>query len=144
MHEDSCAPEQTRQIRQRARNASKQTASAVTGKPRKHKQAKCGPGQEINGPELFREAADGNELQNQSKAGCLTATLTSDPRVKDSWKMNPDEKMQMLERAGKTKALVLTLVYRDGTTQLDPEQVSRARLQGVLFLWRMNSRDLTL
>ncbi|XP_056299250.1 DNA polymerase nu [Pseudoliparis swirei] len=136
MHEDSCAPEQTRQIRQRARNASKQTASAVTGKPRKHKQAKCGPGQEINGPELFREAADGNELQNQSKAGCLTATLTSDPRVRDSWKMNPDEKMQMLERAGKTKALVLTLVYRDGTTQLDPEQKLTPEVCGLLVLMK--------
>ncbi|TNN72010.1 DNA polymerase nu [Liparis tanakae] len=138
MREDSCAPEQTRQIRQRARNASKQTASAVTGKPRKHKQDKCGPGQEITGPELCREAADGNELQNQSKAGCLTATLTSDPRVKDSWKMDPDEKMQILQRAGEAKALVLTLVYRDGTTQLDPEQKLAPEVCGLLVLMKNN------
>ncbi|XP_075948320.1 DNA polymerase nu [Anarhichas minor] len=147
MHEDSFAPKQTRQIRQRkvedrchesARNASKRTPSSVTGKPLKHKRAKCGPDQEINGPKISHEEAGGNEPQNQSKAGSLTATLTSDPRVKDSGKMNPDEKMQTLERAGKTKALVLTLVYRDGTTQLDPEQKLAPEVCGLLVLMKNN------
>lgn len=49
----------------------------------------------------------------------------SDPRVKDSGKLSPEEKIHMLEKAERVKALVLTMVYRDGTTQLDPEQVSR-------------------
>uniref|UniRef100_A0A8C2X349 Polymerase (DNA directed) nu n=1 Tax=Cyclopterus lumpus TaxID=8103 RepID=A0A8C2X349_CYCLU len=145
MHEDSYAPKQQiwqRKVEERcgesAENASKQPSSAVTGKPRKHKRAKRGPDQDINGPTLFHEAADGNKLQNQSKAGCLTATLTSDPRVKDSWKMNADEKMQMLERALETKALVLTLVYRDGTTQLDPEQKLTPEVCGLLVLMKDN------
>lgn len=75
---------------------------------------------------MSHEGANGGEPQNQSKAVCLTATLTSDPRVKDSGKLDPDEKMKILEKAGKAMVLVLTLVYQDGTTQLDPEQVSRA------------------
>ncbi len=130
---DPYAPKQTCQIQQTkveerscesAVNA-KQTPSSVACK-RKHKLAKCGPDK---GPKTSHEAANGGDPQNQSKAGCLTATLTSDPRVKDSGKLNQDEKMQVLEKAGKAKALVLTLVYRDGTTQLDPEQVSRAGRQ---------------
>lgn len=106
-------------------NVSKQASSSVTltCKPFKHKWAKCGPDQGTN---ISREGANGGELQNQSKASCLTAALTSDPRVEDSGRLNQDEKMQMLEKAGKAKALVLTLVHRDGTTQLDSEQVSRA------------------
>ncbi|XP_068443598.1 uncharacterized protein [Clinocottus analis] len=147
MHEDSYAPKQTRQIRKRkveeryresTRNASQQTPSSVTGQPLKHKRAKCGPDQEINGPKIFHEEADANAPQNYSKAGCLTATLASDPRVKDSWKMNPDEKMQTLERAGKTEVLVLTLVYRDGTTQLDPEQKLTPEVCGLLVLMKNN------
>ncbi|KAM9335552.1 DNA polymerase nu [Symphorus nematophorus] len=98
----------------------------MTCKPFKRKWAKCGPDQGINGPKISHEGAKGGDHQNQSKAGCLSVTLTSDPRVKDSGKMNPDGKMQMLEKARNAKALVLTLLYKDGTTQLDPEQVSRA------------------
>lgn len=134
-HKDSNAAKKNQQIQkskveerscESATNTSKPTPTSVTGKPLKHKQATCGPDQRTNGPKISQEGANGGEPPNQSKAGCLTATLTSDPRVKDSGKMNPDEKVQMLEKAGKAKALVLTLVYRDGTTQLDPEQVSIA------------------
>ncbi|XP_078132745.1 DNA polymerase nu [Sander vitreus] len=145
VHKDPYGPKQTRQIRQSmvegrcpesARNTSKQTPSSVTCKPLKR--AKCGPDQGINGPKLSHEEANGNEPQNQSKAGCLTAALMSDPRVKDSGKMNPDEKMQMLEKVGKTKALVLTLVYRDGTTQLDLEQKLTQAVCGLLILMKNN------
>nr|XP_020495986.1 DNA polymerase nu [Labrus bergylta] len=80
---------------------------------------------------------DGTD-ENQSKAGCLTTSLTSDPRVKDSGRMNSEEKRQMLEEAGKAKALVLTLVYRDGTTQLDPEQKTTPPVCGLLLLMMNN------
>ncbi|KAF1380707.1 hypothetical protein PFLUV_G00166660 [Perca fluviatilis] len=145
VHKDPYGPKQTRQIWQSmvegrcpesARNTFKQTPSSVTCKPLKR--AKCGPDQGVNGPKLSHEEANGNEPQNQSKAGCLTAALTSDPRVKDSGKMNPDEKMQMLEKVGKTKALVLTLVYRDGTTQLDLEQKLTQAVCGLLILMKNN------
>ncbi|KAM6960389.1 DNA polymerase nu [Tautogolabrus adspersus] len=59
-------------------------------------------------------------------------------RVKDSGRMNSEEKMQMLEEAGKAKALVLTLVYRDGTTQLDPEQKTAPPVCGLLLLMMNN------
>lgn len=62
----------------------------------------------------------------QLTANFLPTTLMSDPRVKDFGKLNPEEKIEILELARKARVLVLTLVYRDGTTQLDPEQVSRA------------------
>lgn len=60
----------------------------------------------------------------QLKAHFVPTTLMFDPTVKDFGKLSPEEKMKIFEMAGKASVLVLTLVYRDGTTQLDPEQVS--------------------
>ena len=133
MHTDPHAPKQTQQRQSEmeerghelTRNASRQIPSSVTCKPPKHKRAKCGPHQATNEPKTSHEGANTSEAQNRSKASCLASTLTSDPRVKDSGKLSPDEKMQMLEKAEQVKALVLTMVCRDGTSQLDPEQVSR-------------------
>lgn len=62
----------------------------------------------------------------QLTANFLPTTLMFDPRVKDFGKLHPEEKMEISEMTRKARVLVLTLVYRDGTTQLDPEQVSRA------------------
>lgn len=127
---DQCAPKSIQQIQQKeeegrccesATNALKQTPSSVTCQPLQRKQAKRVPDQKISGPKMSREKA---KPRNQRTASCLTATLASDPRVKDCGKMNPDEKMEMLEKARRAKLLVLTAVYRDGTTQLDPEQVT--------------------
>lgn len=134
-HKDQCAPKQTRQIQQRmmegkcyepAMKAFRQTPSSVTRQPLKSKRAKCGPFRRINGPKMSCVEANGDEPHNQSKGCYLTPTLTTDPRVKDCGKLNPDEKTEMADKVGRAKALVLTLVYQDGTTQLDPEQVSRA------------------
>lgn len=61
----------------------------------------------------------------QLKAHFLPTTLMFDPRVKDFEKLNPKEKMEIFEMARKASVLVLTLVYQDGSTQLDPEQVSQ-------------------
>ncbi|KAK5893419.1 hypothetical protein CgunFtcFv8_006292 [Champsocephalus gunnari] len=136
---DTHALKKTRQIRQSkvaercreiARIASKPTPASVPGKELKHKRAKP------NGPKISHDEADGNETHNQSKASCLNATLTSDPRVKDSGKMNQVERMQMLEEAGKSETLVLTLVYRDGTTQLDAEQKHTPEVCGLLMLMK--------
>lgn len=95
----------------------------MTSEPSKQKQAKRGPGCGTDGSKTENDKA-------RSKAAYLTESLTSDPRVKDSGKLNADEKAQMLEKAGQAKALVLTMVHQDGTTQLDPEQVSRAEGTG--------------
>nr|XP_040039007.1 DNA polymerase nu [Gasterosteus aculeatus aculeatus] len=129
-HEDSHGPKQTPQIRQRK--------TKERCKPLKHKGGKHGSDQEIDEPKITHAEAGGPEPSNQSKAGSLTATLTSDPRVKDSGKMNLDEKTQTLERAKKAEALVLTLVYRDGTTQFDPEQKLTPEVCGLLVLLKNN------
>ncbi|XP_062300432.1 DNA polymerase nu [Scomber scombrus] len=137
---DMYAPKQTQQ-RQRevvershefTTNASGQIPSSITFKPPKHKRGKFEPHQAANEP----KSSNTSETKNQSRAGCLTATLTSDPRVKDSGKLSPDEKMQMLEKAEQVKALVLSMVYRDGTTQLDPEQKLTPPVCGLLVLMK--------
>lgn len=51
-------------------------------------------------------------------------SLISDPRVCDAGCVSQEERECILEETGKAKALVVTMVYQDGTTQLDPEQVS--------------------
>lgn len=131
-HKDQYAPKSIQQIQQKKEEAMccesatstfKQPPSSVTCQPLHRKQAKCVPDRKINGPKISHEKA---KPRNKHTASWLTATMASDPRVKDCGKMNPDEKMEMLEKAQKAKLLVLTAVYRDGTTQLDPEQVSRA------------------
>lgn len=52
-----------------------------------------------------------------------TLALTSDPRVSDGSHLSQKERMCVLEEATRARALVVTMVYQDGTTQLDPEQV---------------------
>ncbi|XP_060887992.1 DNA polymerase nu [Labrus mixtus] len=133
-HQDPCA---LKQSQQKAEKKCCESDSA-TCKPPKSKRAKREPDQGKDMTKVSHAQANGIELQNQSKAGCLTTSLTSDPRVKDSGRMNSEEKMQMLEEAGKAKALVLTLVYRDGTTQLDPEQKTTPPVCGLLLLMMNN------
>ncbi|XP_071379648.1 DNA polymerase nu [Centroberyx affinis] len=103
------------------------------------KRAKRGPDSAPNEPKTALEGANSAEPQNQSKAACLTVAMTSDPRVKDAGKLNPEERIRVLEEAGKARALVLTMVYRDGTTQLDPEQKLPPAVCGLLVLMK---RDL--
>uniref|UniRef100_A0A3B4TUH8 DNA-directed DNA polymerase n=2 Tax=Seriola dumerili TaxID=41447 RepID=A0A3B4TUH8_SERDU len=116
------------------RTVSKQTPHSVTCKTPKHKQAKSGPDHDTDGSKTFHELAKTGKPQ--STAGYLTETLTSDSRVKDSGKLNADEKMKMLEKAGQAKTLVLTMVYQDGTTQLDPEQKLTLPVCGLLVLMK--------
>lgn len=97
--------------------------SHVTWQPLKRKN--CAPYREVNDQKTPNEETHGNEPYNQTKPSYFLSTLTSDPRVKDCGKLNLDEKMEIFEQVRKAKALILTLVYRDGATQLDPEQVSR-------------------
>lgn len=73
----------------------------------------------------LREDPDGRKTHNRSKDTFSTAFLTSDPRVKDSMMLNKQEQNKMLEKASRAKVVMLTLVYRDGTSLLDPEQVSK-------------------
>uniref|UniRef100_A0A674PDL6 DNA-directed DNA polymerase n=1 Tax=Takifugu rubripes TaxID=31033 RepID=A0A674PDL6_TAKRU len=76
----------------------------------------------------------------QLKAHFLPTTLMFDPRVKDFEKLNTEEKMEIFEMARKASVLVLTLVYRDGSTQLDPEQVKRRHVSHRDLLLQVLSR----
>lgn len=63
---------------------------------------------------------DGDKTSETTKR---TLTLTSDPRVCDASRLSQEERMCVLKEAERARALVVTMVYQDGTTQLDPEQV---------------------
>ncbi|XP_035473384.2 DNA polymerase nu isoform X3 [Scophthalmus maximus] len=94
---------------------------------------------DANGSKTSHEWADSRGPR--SKAGHLTETLTSDPRVQAYGKLNTEEKIWMLEKARRAKALVLTMVYQDGTTQLDPEQKLAPPVCGLLVLMIWSDPD---
>ncbi|KAF7664462.1 hypothetical protein LDENG_00175690 [Lucifuga dentata] len=112
-----------------ATNPHKQTASPTTSQP--PKQVKRGPDQAMIGPKQLS-----SEPQNQTKTASLTTALTSDPRVKDCGKLNAEERVRVLEEAGQAEVLVLTMVYQDGSTQLDPEQKPVPAVCGLLLLMK--------
>lgn len=58
-----------------------------------------------------------------SKSTKHTLALTSDPRVCDASRLSQEEQICLLQEAARARALVVTMVYQDGTTLLDPEQV---------------------
>lgn len=70
---------------------------------------------------------DTNGGKTQTKASYSSAFLTSDPRVKDCGMLNKKEQNELLQKTKAVKAIMLTMVYRDGTSLLDPEQVSYSR-----------------
>ncbi|XP_064877209.1 DNA polymerase nu [Oncorhynchus nerka] len=119
-----------------------QHRSSKTPKPPKPKRAKPGPNQCQLTPETEPEggsgAGDPRAQSNQSKT-CLTTAMISDPRVRDAGKLSPEERARVLEEAGQASALVLTMVYQDGTTQMDPEQKLSPSVCGVLVMLK---RDL--
>ncbi|XP_069575105.1 DNA polymerase nu [Brachyistius frenatus] len=129
---------QTQQISQSKLEEHRDESSGSTSKRTlfselsRHKWAKC----VIDPATGFHEGVQPSESQIQSKAGSLTAALATDTRIKDAGKLNPKEKKQMLERAVRAEVLVLTMVYRDGTTQLDPEQKLTPPVCGLLVLMR--------
>ncbi|KAM9425715.1 DNA polymerase nu [Pholidichthys leucotaenia] len=60
-----------------------------------------------------------------------------------SSKLEPDEKVHMLEKIGQAKVLVLTMVYQDGTTQLDPEQKLTPPVCGFFILMKNDNCNNT-
>lgn len=63
------------------------------------------------------------DVYKTSDTAKRTLALISDPRVCDASRFSQEERMCVLEEAEEARALVATMVYQDGTTQLDPEQV---------------------
>ncbi|XP_054609942.1 DNA polymerase nu isoform X2 [Dunckerocampus dactyliophorus] len=77
-----------------------------------------------------------------SKPGWLATMLTSDPKVKDAEVLKPDEKRQMFELVRQAHALLLTMVYRDGSTQLHSGSRLTPAVCGLLLLLK-NDLDST-
>lgn len=121
-------PTQNQQFWQRklTTDASETISSSVTCQSPNNIEARVVSDKGIKCPITLHGDPDGGKTHNQSKPSNHTTSLTSDCRVKDCGMLSPEEQKEILEKAKEAKALVLTLVYRDGTTQLDPEQVSRA------------------
>ncbi|KAK2863017.1 hypothetical protein Q5P01_002550 [Channa striata] len=120
------------------RNTFKQTLCSMTCKLPKNNQAKCRPGQDTNMTQMPYESINTTVTQPQSTGGCLTAKLMSDARIKDFEKLNTNEKRQLLQEARQTEALVLTMLYQDGTTQFDQEKKLNPRVSGLLVLMKNN------
>ncbi|XP_056156190.1 DNA polymerase nu, partial [Lampris incognitus] len=121
------------------RESSTKNSSSIAPKLPKVTLTKCCPDKTSNEPKTAQEGANSGVSQNQFKGSRLTTALTSDPRVKDAGKLNADERVWVLEEAKQAKALVLVMVYKDGTTQLDPEHKLTPSVCGLLVLIK---RDL--
>ncbi|XP_076829841.1 DNA polymerase nu isoform X2 [Brachyhypopomus gauderio] len=74
----------------------------------------------------------------------LTLALTSDPRICDVSRLSREEGTCMLEEAGRAGALVATMVYLDGTTQMDPVQKSTPAVCGFLVLLKKSLDSVSL
>ncbi|MEQ2279684.1 hypothetical protein AMECASPLE_011851, partial [Ameca splendens] len=102
----------------------------------KHRLAKLRVDSAMDGPKGFYEVVATSELQTQSKTGLPPAALASDGRVKDSGKLNSEERVQMLEEVWQAEVVVVTMMFRDGTTQFDAEQKLTPPVCGLLVLMK--------
>lgn len=110
--------------RKRATTASKESSSPHVFQSLGKIKPKFVSDQAMKLTKTLHEDIDGGKTPNKSKASHSHAFLTSDPRVKDCGLLNKEEQNEMLEKAKGAKAVMLTLVSRDGTSLLDQEQVS--------------------
>ncbi|XP_055359169.1 uncharacterized protein LOC114851413 isoform X3 [Betta splendens] len=99
--------------------------------------------EDANKSQTYQKETTTGKTQAQFTAGCLAPAVISDPRIRNSGKLNSDEKMQLLHEVLKAEALVLTMMYQDGTTQLDPEQKSTP-VCGLLVLMKHDLDSSTL
>uniref|UniRef100_A0A3B3YPL6 DNA-directed DNA polymerase family A palm domain-containing protein n=1 Tax=Poecilia mexicana TaxID=48701 RepID=A0A3B3YPL6_9TELE len=102
----------------------------------KHRLAKLRIDPAIVGLKGFHDVVTTSELQAHSKAGLQPTSLTSDGRIKDSGRLNPEERVEMLQQAGQAEAVVLTMMFQDGATQLDHEQKLAPAVCGLLVLMK--------
>lgn len=123
VHTAQCVPQQIQQRKSKTDHMSpfEQTQCSMTC--RSYMPSNFGP-EDTKESQTYHKGTTTDKIQARFAAGCLATTLISDPRIKDSGKLNSDERMQLLEEVLEAKTVVLTMMYQDGTTQLDLEQVS--------------------
>lgn len=68
----------------------------------------------------------GDHQKNNDVARKPLLTVGSDAQICDAANLNAGERSRVLEEAAQAAAIVLTMVYQDGTSQLSTEQVSTA------------------
>ncbi|XP_038126243.1 DNA polymerase nu [Cyprinodon tularosa] len=91
----------------------------------------------------FHEVITTTELQIHPRSSLPPAARPSDARIKDSGTLNQEEREQMLEEVSRAEVVVLTLMFQDGTTQLDPEQKVAPVVCGLLVLMKTDLRCTT-
>ena len=108
-------------IRDRDNGSAAVISSAAASEPPRKKRARRGPGA-VGGQS---DAAGGGRPTDPKTAG-----VASDPRVRDVGRMGSEERAWLLRRLGQARATALTMVYQDGSTQFDPEQVRASQGRG--------------
>lgn len=89
------------------------------------------PQQPARLPKAFREKRTGRsgcgpEALHREEGQESSWAPTSDPAVRDASRLSREERALALLEAARAPALVLSMVYQDGSTQLCPKQVSLA------------------
>lgn len=125
-YKDQPAPKQNQQPckRKRATTSSRETPSPCAIQSLGKIRPTFVSDQAAKRTRTLHERTDGGKIQNQTKASHSCAFVTSDPRVTDCEMLNKEEQNELLQKTKGARAVMLTVVYRDGTSLLDPEQVS--------------------
>ncbi|XP_051984660.1 DNA polymerase nu [Xyrauchen texanus] len=89
-----------------------------------------------SGSSTSNQMASETDRKGEMTAGTSIASfsLTTDSRVCDTGRLSQEERECMLEETRRAKAIIVTMVYQDGTIQLDPEQRSCPTVSGLLVL----------
>lgn len=102
----------------------KELKSQGSNKPNHSKPPKLSDPSLSDSKQSYEIPAETDRKEDGTAATTRAAfSLTSDPRVCDTGCLSQEERKCLLEEAGKVKAFVVTMVFQDGTIQLDPEQV---------------------
>ncbi|XP_058841568.1 uncharacterized protein LOC117409093 [Acipenser ruthenus] len=84
----------------------------------------------------------GDHQKNNDVARKPLLTVGSDAQICDAANLNAGERSRVLEEAAQAAAIVLTMVYQDGTSQLSTEQKPFPSVSGFLMLLK-NRLDVT-
>ncbi|KAI4884978.1 hypothetical protein NFI96_020253 [Prochilodus magdalenae] len=128
-------PEQTSVLQKEQRKQETKASNCVYGSKQQ-----C-PASETNN-KIYSERD--KERNSPSASSKLILALSSDPRVCDVGRLSQEEWVCLMEEASRARALVVTMVFQDGTTQLDPEQKPPSAVCGLLVLLKMSLESLHL
>ncbi|XP_041125306.1 uncharacterized protein LOC121326177 [Polyodon spathula] len=84
----------------------------------------------------------GDHQKNNDVARKPLLTVGSDAQICDVANLNAEERSRVLEEVAEAAAIVLTMVYQDGTSQLSTEQKPSPLVSGFLMLLK-NRLDVT-